>query len=261
MKKLTSILAVVVTIVAISKVSAESRITLDEKVETTYENSFLNFPSNQTTLDIEESLTDPPLITDPPGDYQPAGLDFINLYVSNDETNVYFLYEFSGKPENCIYLMIDSDQNPATGCRAFGMGFEYGITFCPGWDMGYIGDARDCGWGDGDFSGALKWMSTDRYILAAVPIKILQIITPVVKKFDITTANDTSYIIGYSTKEPIISGCVKMEGIPLAGREVILKQLDAPNQRRTTDANGCYGFPGAVSGRRFRVIIRGPAIP
>ena len=137
-----------------------------------------------------------PLITDLRGDYK-AGFDFVNLSVTEDGTYVYFLYEFNGAPMNCTYLVMDTDRNSTTGCQWLGFGVEYGITFFSTGDDGYIGDARDCSWGSEDFPDALIWAVANQYIEAAVPISTLEILTPGLTKFDITTINDRSYIATY----------------------------------------------------------------
>ncbi len=61
--------------------------------------------------------------------------------------------------------------------------------------------------------------------------------------------------------EPDVAGCIDMKGVPVAGQKVILKQKNELNKVTTTDANGCYEFPTAVSGKTFKVIINGPMVP
>ncbi|MBI5183594.1 MAG: hypothetical protein HY999_04460 [Nitrospinae bacterium] len=61
--------------------------------------------------------------------------------------------------------------------------------------------------------------------------------------------------------KPDIAGCINLQGSPLVDSNVILKQSLEPDQTIKTDANGCYKFDNAVSGKKFRVIIKGPAIP
>jgi len=73
---------------------------------------------------------------------------------------------------------------------------------------------------------------------------------------EICTGNSGSEIIA-----PDVSGCVELQGSPLAGSTVILKQAGELNQTTTTDANGCYEFPTAVSGKKFKVLIKGPVAP
>jgi hypothetical protein len=60
---------------------------------------------------------------------------------------------------------------------------------------------------------------------------------------------------------PDVEGCVKLEGAPLVGRKVILKQRGEDKQNTTTDAKGCYEFESAVSDKKFKVIIKGPRVP
>lgn len=210
MYKKFSILLIILAMIMVGSMvaySSESWIGADGKVQTDYRDptEIVGQPNQIPTKMESTSIVvdgDPsdwvgiaPLITDPLGNFSP-GLDFINLSVTDDGTYVYFLYEFDSAPVNCSYLMLDTDQNPTTGCAVYGMGIEYGIAFCPGWGIGYIGDGRDCSWSD-DFSGALIWAFANQYIEAAVPISTLEILTPELTEFDITTANDTSYIATY----------------------------------------------------------------
>ncbi len=60
---------------------------------------------------------------------------------------------------------------------------------------------------------------------------------------------------------PDVSGYIKLKSSPLANRRVILKQKGEPNQTTKTDANGYYEFQNVVSGKRFKVIIKGPVVP
>jgi hypothetical protein len=60
---------------------------------------------------------------------------------------------------------------------------------------------------------------------------------------------------------PDIAGCIKLKGAPLAGKKVILKQRGEDNQYTSTDAKGCYEFESAASGKKFKVIIKGPQVP
>jgi hypothetical protein len=60
---------------------------------------------------------------------------------------------------------------------------------------------------------------------------------------------------------PDVSGCVKLQGTLLANRRVDLVQTDEPTQSKKTNAKGCYKFKAAVPGKKFQVIIRGPAVP
>ncbi len=60
---------------------------------------------------------------------------------------------------------------------------------------------------------------------------------------------------------PDVSGCINLQGSPLSGRKVILKQPLEFNQTKTTDYKGCYKFDSAVSGKKFNVTIKGPVVP
>jgi hypothetical protein len=69
-----------------------------------------------------------PLLTDPAGDVvdddgqQYPTLDIVNISVTNDATDVYFLVEFAGAttPDTltAALLLLDTDQDPNTGCPA-----------------------------------------------------------------------------------------------------------------------------------------------
>ena len=72
---------------------------------------------------------------------------------------------------------------------------------------------------------------------------------------------DLDQIWVYDIGFPAISGCIKLKGLPLVNSRVDIDQPKKGNQTTTTDANGCYKFDNAVSGKNFRVIINGPVVP
>jgi hypothetical protein len=55
---------------------------------------------------------------------------------------------------------------------------------------------------------------------------------------------------------PDVAGCIEVEGQPLVGAPVTIRQSNRASQRTTTDANGEYQFENVPSGS-FRIIIRG----
>lgn len=59
---------------------------------------------------------------------------------------------------------------------------------------------------------------------------------------------------------PRVAGHIDLQGIPLAGSEVILRQPQSPIQSTTTDVDGQFAFATLVSGERFSVGIRGPVM-
>jgi len=59
----------------------------------------------------------------------------------------------------------------------------------------------------------------------------------------------------------VASGCLMVDGVPLAGTRVVLQQSDAHQQSTVTDPAGCYSFDLARRGKRFRVIIQGSSQP
>lgn len=66
---------------------------------------------------------------------------------------------------------------------------------------------------------------------------------------------------GQMVSPPDVAGCIELQGSPLAGRKVIIRQPLEPDQITKTDTSGCYKFDNAVSGKRFKVIIKGPIVP
>jgi hypothetical protein len=58
-----------------------------------------------------------------------------------------------------------------------------------------------------------------------------------------------------------VSGCVTLDGEPVVGAKVKLKQKDEVRQITQTDADGCYQFESVVSGKKFKVTIKGPVVP
>lgn len=58
-----------------------------------------------------------------------------------------------------------------------------------------------------------------------------------------------------------VTGSSKVDDSPLVGRRVILTQSGEPKQITKTDFNGCYDFAGLVSGKRFKITIKGPMVP
>jgi hypothetical protein len=55
---------------------------------------------------------------------------------------------------------------------------------------------------------------------------------------------------------PAIRGCIELDGAPLVGAEVKLRQHKP--KKTTTDAAGCYEFSTAVSGQRGTLLIELP---
>ncbi len=58
-----------------------------------------------------------------------------------------------------------------------------------------------------------------------------------------------------------VSGCIKLNGIPVKKRKVVLRQNGETNKVTRTDRRGCYSFDNVVTGKPFKVIIRGPVVP
>lgn len=58
--------------------------------------------------------------------------------------------------------------------------------------------------------------------------------------------------------ETLVSGCVTLQGAPIANAKVLLKQ-DSLKQSTETGADGCYKFGTVVSGERVKIEIFGPA--
>ena len=60
--------------------------------------------------------------------------------------------------------------------------------------------------------------------------------------------------------EPILSGCVRLLGDPVAARRVIFRQPGVATQRTRSGADGCFSFEAATD-ERFTVILKGPRVP
>ena len=60
---------------------------------------------------------------------------------------------------------------------------------------------------------------------------------------------------------PDINGCISVSGTRAGNRLVTLSQTGESDQTTRTDANGCYYFDSAVSGKNFQVLIKGPVVP
>jgi hypothetical protein len=101
-----------------------------------------------------------PVLNDPAGDgpfdafgHLLAGSDFLHIWVTNDNTYVYFLMEFNGAPyTGGVALFFDTDVNPTTGCG----GTETAIFTSadePGAHLA-LGDYRNCAAAD-DYPGAV----------------------------------------------------------------------------------------------------------
>jgi len=58
----------------------------------------------------------------------------------------------------------------------------------------------------------------------------------------------------------VVSGCVNLQGAPLANAKVLLKQ-GVGKQSTVTDGSGCYKFGSIVSGEAFKIEISGPVVP
>lgn len=60
--------------------------------------------------------------------------------------------------------------------------------------------------------------------------------------------------------ERAVTGCVNLQGTPLANAKVMLKQ-DTAKQTTVTDGHGCYDFKTITSGQTFKIEIAGPVVP
>ena len=74
----------------------------------------------------------PVLINYPAGD-ETVCLDIINIKIANDNNFIYILQEFASPvlmfSDLYSVLVLDTDQNSATGSTFWGLGIEYGIAF------------------------------------------------------------------------------------------------------------------------------------
>lgn len=60
--------------------------------------------------------------------------------------------------------------------------------------------------------------------------------------------------------EIIISGCINLNGLPVKGRNVVLKEKGETNKTTKSDINGNYLFDknNVVFGKSFQIVINGP---
>lgn len=63
-------------------------------------------------------------------------------------------------------------------------------------------------------------------------------------------------LTGEGITVPAISGCININGLPLKGRNVILRQFREPRQITLTDENGRYEFESINYDKRFWITIR-----
>jgi len=134
-----------------------------------------------------------PLLTDAAGDgpfntngNYFAGQDFVNISVTNDSTNVYFLFEFAGNHSGGIVLRLDTDLNTATGCN----GSEYLIFVTVSEPGGHLAlsDFRDCAFSN-DFPGKVlsaPGHGVSKFLEAAISIETLRTLTPGMTGFRIS---------------------------------------------------------------------------
>ncbi|MFQ5528551.1 MAG: M28 family peptidase [Thermoanaerobaculia bacterium] len=57
-----------------------------------------------------------------------------------------------------------------------------------------------------------------------------------------------------------LSGCLEVEGEPLTGARVVLKQAQQRNRRMRSDESGCFAFNSLVSGKKFQIRVEGPRL-
>lgn len=58
-----------------------------------------------------------------------------------------------------------------------------------------------------------------------------------------------------------VSGCIKLKGNPVINKKVLLKQKLETKKTTLTNSTGCYSFNSVVTGKTFKVIIKGPVVP
>src|SRR5262249_18802041 len=116
------------------------------------------------------------------------GSDILHVWVTNDNTNVYFLMEFAGAPfTGGIRLLFDTDVNPTTGCN----GMET-IMFMspsePGAQL-VLADYRSCAASDaypGVVKSAVQEHDGHSFVEAMIRIDDLFVLTPGRKNFRFT---------------------------------------------------------------------------
>jgi hypothetical protein len=140
-----------------------------------------------------------PILTDDAGDgpfdasgrYLP-GSDFLHVFVTNDNENVYLLIEFAGVPYGGgVRLFFDTDVNPTTGCN----GTEAMIFTSPAEPGAHLalGDYRNCTAAD-DFPGAVESAVQEHaghsFVEARVAIDDLFRLTPGRRNFRLHASAD-----------------------------------------------------------------------
>jgi parallel beta-helix repeat protein len=134
-----------------------------------------------------------PVITDMTGGDPKVPEGFVRLYVTNDDSFVYFLVEFANQIRRDVEfntlgaIYLDTDQDEKTGCPHFVgenvLGVEavvllqthFGDSTGPGGT--FLADYRDCNASAKDFPGVLTARVGDRYIEASLPIETLRMLT------------------------------------------------------------------------------------
>ena len=131
------------------------------------------------------------VISDPAGNAGGNPLDFTELFVGNDDTNVYFVVEYAGPASQNVAsdLQLNTDLDQNTGC-IFGIprlnGSEFGVFFYdPAISAPFVGNMTSCAAGSDDFParGGVQMVIHENFIVLGVPISTLQILQPDVTGF------------------------------------------------------------------------------
>lgn len=148
----------------------------------------------------------PSLLSDPAGDVIfPNTPDFLELKVTNDRTNIFFLYQFADSPRlGDSFLGIDIEGLAENGCP--GLEDDFVLAFVRQTQSGFLGKVRNCGFRRNDFPGALLAAFGESFIEASLPINVFQEFVPDFDVFNIAARNDRSLFAEYK---------LEAHGIPL----------------------------------------------
>jgi hypothetical protein len=136
-----------------------------------------------------------PLVIDPQADnlLYPSE-DLLAIRVTNDGENLYFLLEYAGNPPpHTRWLLLDTDQDAATGCNVYAPG-ELGGEYMIDLYFDVLGDARDCAIDLNDpndyFPGTISRADGDGFVELAIPLATLKLLTPQTSGFALLHLND-----------------------------------------------------------------------
>lgn len=131
------------------------------------------------------------LLVDPAFDAVPPNNDLRAIKAVNNDEFLCMRLRFREVPTRNTFLVFNTDNDARTGCEGQGIGYEAGLVVFPtNPEASYIGNAEDCGFEPTDFPGALQAAIDGRIIVVAVPLWVLESLTPDLHKIVIGCDND-----------------------------------------------------------------------